>query len=112
MAPKVKKHQDFLRKIYKSTAKSRRAAITSASSDQIKALCECAVNACSGRIRINPNQVRKLKSKEGNLIRLAYARDPIAVKKKLLLQTGGALPILATLGLSALGALIPSLFGK
>ena len=110
MAPKVKTNRDFLKKIYKGTARARKSAIDSATPDQIKALCECAVNACSGRISIKPTQVKKLSSKEGHLIRLAYARDPIATKKKLLIQSGGALPILASLGLSALGSLIPNLF--
>src|SRR5688572_16373608 len=77
MAPKVKSNQDFLRKIYKGSAKTRKAAIKSANSGQIKALCECAVNACSGRLRIQPSLRKKLKNKEGSLIRIAYARDPL-----------------------------------
>ena len=113
MAPKVNTNQDFLQKVYKGSAKVRKQAVASASSGQIKALCECALNACSGRVKkVKPQHLKKLRAKEGHLIRLAYARDPIETKKKLLLQTGGALPLLASLGLSALGSFIPSLFGK
>jgi hypothetical protein len=112
MAPKVKSNQDFLRKVYKGPAKARKQAVVSATSNQIKALCECAANACSGRLIIKPSLRKQLKAKEANLIRLAYNKEPIEVKKRLLIQSGGALPVLAALGLSALGSLIPSIFGR
>jgi len=112
MAPKVKSNAEFLEKIYKSTAAGRKRAVSSATPNQVKALCECALNACSGRVKLRPAHLKKLRSHESKLIRLAYAKDPIETKKKLLIQSGGALPILASLGISALSSLLPAIFGR
>jgi hypothetical protein len=112
MAPKVNNNADFLQKVYKGSVRARKQAVSSATSNQVKALCECALNACSGRAKIKRAHLRKLRLSENNLIRLAYAKDPIETKKKLLIQSGGALPVLAALGLSALGSLIPSILGR
>jgi hypothetical protein len=112
MAPKVKNNSEFLQKIYKGGVRARKQAVSSATPRQVRALCECALNACSGRFKVKPAHLRSLRANESKLLRLAYAKDPIETKRKILIQSGGALPVLAALGLSALGSLIPSLLGR
>jgi hypothetical protein len=111
MAPKVKTEAAFLRSLYKAPAKKRKAAVANANKDQIKALCECALNVCERKFKPKPGQLKIIRPHEGTLLRLAYAREPLEVKKRLLIQSGGVLPVLATLGISALSSLIPKLFG-
>jgi hypothetical protein len=112
MAPKINSNASFLHQVYKGPAKLRKHLIARANTNQVKTLCECALNACNSRVRVKPTQLKLLRANEGKLLRLAYVKEPIQVKKEILLQSGGALPILAALGLSALGSLIPSLLGR
>jgi|SRR5690348_6824057 len=112
MGPKIKNNSGFLRKLNKGKSAIRKKIISKARPGQIKALCECALNACSGRIKLNPRVVKKLKKHEGNILRIAYSKEPIEIKRKLLSQSGGALPILAQIGLTALGSLLPKIFGS
>jgi hypothetical protein len=112
MAPKVKTEAAFLRSLYKATAAKRKAAVSGASKEQIRALCECAHNLCERKIKLKAGQIKVLRPHEGTLLRLAYGRDPLEAKKRLLIQSGGALPLLASLGISALTSLLPKLFGR
>jgi hypothetical protein len=112
MVYRIKNKGAFLKKISKATRKNSKAIITKANESDIKALCECALNVCHNKVNLNKRAVKKLKKHKTELLRLAFLNDPLKLKKKVLLQTGGALPLLAQIGLTALGSLIPSLFKK
>jgi hypothetical protein len=112
MPPKVRKNAEFLQRVYKGPVRVRKELISKANDEQVKTLCECALNVCQGRVKTSAKDLRRLKAKENNLIRLAYAPDSVETKRKLLIQSGGALPILASLGLTALSSLLPSIFGR
>ena len=109
MVSRVKRHADFLRYLCKCGPKQRKSCIKNASPDEIRSILDIALNTFKGNIRVSPKTVKKLKPYEKILknIALRKAKGPHA-EKKLLIQKGGAVPLLPIL----LSSVLPYVLSK
>lgn len=108
---KVMKKRDYLNLLAKSKSKSRRdKLIDVGDKSEMDAVSECVKNALVGTLPLNPGQFKQLKKHAKALRWIAKRALPIKKKKTLLKQTGGILPILLPLALSAVGSIAKGLF--
>lgn len=106
----IRKHQHFLQILAKSHPSQRKALVRTATTEQIKCLCEICLNILVGNVPVN---IQKLKKHKNTLRKLAKKTCSIKKKKKLLInQTGGFLPLLAPAIVSALGGILGRVIGK
>jgi hypothetical protein len=59
---KVQSHESFIKKLKFASVTRRRAYLTNASKDELNFMCECIRKACTGKIRPQQPQKKKLKS--------------------------------------------------
>ena len=70
-----------------------------------KALNEIAINYSKGNIKLNPHQKRKMRKYEPIIRRLSRKNNKNSIKKRLIKQSGGFLPII----LPAIASILTSL---
>lgn len=70
------------------------------------ALREIALNAMNKNIKFNRNQKIKLKKQVGLLKRLSQKNNSKKVRQKLIVQTGGILPIIVPAAISLLSTIL------
>ena len=103
MSERLKKYAPYLRMLYKSSPKVRKAiAKKNCSPEFIKCLCECAKNVLVGNVELSPAHKRQLKRHKRLLRKLVLKKTSLKAKKKIV-QTGGFLgallgPIVKILG--------------
>jgi len=83
--------------------KSRQKIIRQASTDNIDALSEIALNLLKGNIPLNTKEKKKLKRHKDKIRKLGKRNVSTKKKKTLLVQEGGFLPLLLAPFLSAAG---------
>lgn len=111
--PKALRHREFLTLLGKSKqGKRRKMLLEAASSDEIRAVAECALNLLKNRIKLNNNQKRKLKRHKESLRYIAHKGTNIKKKRRALQQRGGFLTSLLPLAMSAISSLVPALLGS
>ena len=111
-SPKALRHRDFLSLLGKSKqGRRRKMLLEAASTDEIKAIAECALNLLTNRIKLNGNQKRKLKRHKETLRYVAHKGTNIKRKRRVLQQKGGFLTALLPLAISAVSSLVPALLG-
>ena len=105
----LKKNHYFLHMMAKATPAQKRALLRTATKSQINALCEICLNILAGHLPLNIKRLKKYK----NTIRKLAKRSVGIHKKKALLvnQSGGFLPALAPVILSALAGLVGRVIG-
>lgn len=105
----LKKNHHFLHMLAKATPMQKRALLRTATNSQISSLCEICLNILAGHIPLNIKRLKKFK----DTIRKLSKRSISARKKKALLvnQSGGFLPALAPVILSALAGLAGRVIG-
>lgn len=91
MSHNLKSNKEFLSFLQKASSKQRKDILKGATSPQLKALSECVLNVCAGNIPLTPGQFLKLKKKRKALFKFLKAKS--IKNKKLVVQTGGFLPI-------------------
>lgn len=107
MAPqRVKRNLDFLKVLYKANKCQRHGIIKGANKDLIICLCECADNLLKGNIPIKEETKQKLRRHKKPLRELADKKSSLKVKREILCQRGGFLPLLLAPVLSIAGSLI------
>ena len=103
MSRNVQNNMEVLRALIKLNPKQRANVLKDADSDLIIAICECVLNTLKGNVPLTSNQKNKLSRFRRLLHKLVHKPKQWKVKRKLLVQKGGAiLPIL-------LGAVVSSL---
>lgn len=107
MPGSINTHTDVLRALVKARPCMRKALLKSADVGVVKAICEVADNTLKGNVKLNPKQKSRLSRYKKVLRRLARRGENWKVKKRVLLQKGGAIiPLLLPL----LGGVLGSLF--
>ena len=110
---KAIRHRDFLTLLGKSKqGKRRKMLLEAATSDEIKAVAECALNLLKNRIKLNNNQKRRLKRHKETLRYIAHKGTNIKKKRRAMQQKGGFLTSLLPLAISAVTSLVPALLGS
>jgi predicted metalloprotease len=104
MEGRVKRHAGFIKKFYKCNAKNCKNLVKRASDEQIRTLCECALNVYKGNVPLKTKYLRRLREHKASLKRLGFTKANVGNKRKFLVQNGGFLPSLAA-------AVIPLLAG-
>ena len=109
MVSRVKQHKDFLRYLSTCGKKQRHCCIKNASPEEVRAILDIALNTYKGNIKVSPKTVQKLKRHKKVLknIALRKAKGPVA-EKRLLVQKGGAAPVIPIL----LSSVLPYLLSK
>lgn len=103
MSQTVKKHSELLRALCKLDSKERIALLKSLEDKKIHCVCECIYNTLKGKIPLSTKQKTRLSRHKSILRKLVKPGESIKKKRKVLLQTGGALlPLILTPLLSAL----------
>jgi len=71
-----------------------------------KALREIAVNTVNGKIKLKPKDKLKLRSYKSAIIKLTKKKNSSASRRKLIIQSGGFLPVLIPLVTAILSEVI------
>lgn len=103
---KVKRHVHLLHLLSNANPQQRKAILRTASTEQIKTICEICQNLLSGNIPIA--KVQKLRSYKKVIRQLADKKIPISKKKKLFINQSGSgfLPLIIPSVLKLLGGLL------
>src|SRR4051812_17630852 len=98
---KIAERYSFARNVLScANKKQRNKYIKMASPEQVNALMECVRNACEGNIPFSEEEFKALKPFQKQFKKLISKRRSTQRQRKLLVQEGGFLPLLA-------GALLP-----
>ncbi len=93
MSSRLKKHLDLLKVIHTSSPALRKAIIGKASTDAIRCLCDCSNNVLNGNVELTDAQRRRLNKYKSQLRQLIDKKRSVGAKRKLLIQSGGGLPV-------------------
>lgn len=104
----LKKHAAHLHLLANAKKPMRDAIIKASDGSLIRTICECCKNALHGNIPHSTSNKRRLKQHKRWIKAILDKKTGIKKKRNILVQRGGFLPII----LSALGSLIPALFGN
>lgn len=107
MSKLVREHQGALKRLLKTTERTRRKMIHTCDRRLLDCLCECAKNVLNGRVPLTKRQLTRLRQYKRNLHTLA-TKKPSLKSKKRVLQKGGFIGALLTPILSLLGGLLGS----
>lgn len=95
MSRAVINNSEVLRFLHKAKPQYRKAILKAADENLVRCLCECVHNTLKGRVRLSSVQQKKLSKHRNILRRLARKGESLKVKKKFIIQKGGAfLPLL------------------
>jgi len=105
MSETTKRNEAFFKKLLcgVNRKKSREALIKKASSDNIDALSEVALNVLKGNLELSKTEKKKLQRHKKKLRVLGRRNISVKRKKSFLVQEGGFLPLMLTPFLSAAG---------
>ena len=106
MGGRIHKHSDFIRRFHKCSPKTRERYLREASAEEVRSLCECALNVYQGNIPVKPKEVVRLKPHKETLKALSFGKGGINKKRNILIQKGGFLPLLAAAVIPLLGNLL------
>lgn len=108
------KHKDYLTLLSSSAnnKKRREKLIDIANCGEISAVSECVNNILKGTVPLTKRQITKLRRHRHALRNLSLHNFSFNKKKSILRQKGGIIGAILPLALSALGSIIPSLFGR
>ena len=109
MEGRIKKKSAFLRKFQKCTNQERVKHLKAASPNQIKSVCECALNVLNGNVPVHGRLLHILKPHQKVLKQISYGKGTIQSKRRLLIQKGGFLPALAAALIPLVGGLVERL---
>jgi hypothetical protein len=107
----VVNHAGFIRKFKSAGNIQRKQYLMSASPREIGSLLECTLNVCNGNIPLTSRQLNSLKKHKKVIKQLSFGKSKFQNKKRLLVQKGGFLPLIASAALSFLGPIIANAVG-
>jgi len=104
---RLKSQVHFLHVLKDAKPKARLALLASASDDLIKAIVECGINTLNDNHKLTKDEKSKLHKYKNRLRALVNPEVSVKSKRKLLIQKGGFIvPLLTTILLGVIGALI------
>lgn len=110
---KAVKSYCLLKAIKNADAKKRRQLHSLFGDQLVDAVCECAYNVMKNKVKVKTTTRKKLVKYHPHLLALSTKKTPRQVKKKIILQTGGALfPLLIPPVLGVLSSVIGDLISK
>jgi hypothetical protein len=109
MDGRIQKKTAFLREFHKCSNQNRKKLLKTATPNQIKSVCECALNVVNGNVPVKGRLLHKLKAHRKVLKQLSFGKGTINTKRRLLIQRGGFLPVLAAALLPLVGTLVDRL---
>jgi hypothetical protein len=112
MEGRIHKCTGFLKKFHKCTPKESRQYLRNASKQQIRSLCECSLNVATGNIPVKGKTLRSLKKHKHLIKTLSFGKGNLDSKRKLLIQRGGFLPVLASAVIPLLTSILGGVLGK
>jgi hypothetical protein len=107
MAPRAAVHRKFIKKLETANTSQRKKYISEATPDQIRAICDCALNVCNGNIKLTGKKFRQLYPHKAAIRRLNQTRG-VEGKRRILIQQGGFLPALAAAAVPIIASLFMS----
>src|ERR1700679_269884 len=102
----IKKYAAFIKRFHKCTPSKRQKYLKEASAEQVRSLCECALNVTNGNIPIKGKLLSRLKPHKKLLRTISFGKGGVETKRRLLIQKGGFLPALAAAIIPLLGNLL------
>jgi hypothetical protein len=103
---RVQKNIEILKVLCKCNNKMLKAIIHTSDKELISCICECILNCVNGNVKLNQDDLKKLKKYQKTLYQLLNKYKPLKIKKKILIQHGrGILPILIPTIIQALSTL-------
>jgi hypothetical protein len=104
---RLKSQLHFLHVHKDAKPQARRALLTSASDDFIKAIVECAINKLNGNHKLTKDEKSKLSKYKNRLRALVNPKISFKSKRNLLVQKGGFIvPLLTSILSSVIGAIV------
>ena len=104
---RLKSQLHFLHVLKDAKPQARHALLASASDDLIKAIVECAINTLNGNHKLTKDEKSKLQKYKYRLRSSVNPKISFKSKRKLLIEKGGFIvPLLTTILLGVIGALI------
>ena len=99
--------KNLLKELSKTQSPYKKLILEKADSKLIQAICESAYNILEGNIQLDAKSKQAL-LKYKNILRKLVQKSSLKQKKKLLVQSGGALPAILPLVLSSLASAVGS----
>ena len=104
---RLKTQLHFLHVLKDAKPQTRRALLTSADDDLIKAIGECAINTSNGNNKLTKEDKGKLSKYKSRLRALVNQKISFKSKRKLLIQKGGFIvPLLTSILSGVIGTLV------
>jgi hypothetical protein len=104
---RLKSQQHFLHVLKNAKPQARRALLSSADDEIVKAIVECALNTLNGNHKLTKEEKSKLKKYKSRLRALIDPKISLKSKRKLLVQKGGFIfSLLASVLSGVIGSLI------
>lgn len=91
MSRRVLNNAEILKFLHKAKPQYRRAILKQADKALIHCICECTHNTLRGKLPLTNQQKSKLGRHKKLLRRIVKRGEPLSVKKKIIVQKGGAL---------------------
>jgi hypothetical protein len=109
----IAKHRGFLEGVCELNGQQRKALLKHITPAQVRCLSELALNLKNNNIPVTSALRSKLKRHKRNLRALANTRTSARSRRKIILQSGGFLPLLIKPALGLIGSLLSgNLFGS
>lgn len=105
ISQRIKKYLCDLSRLAKARGKRRGEILKNASPCLLKILSECALNLLKGKIKVTPNQLKKLRPYGRTLVKTGKSNENIDRFRRFLKKEGGFLPIILPAIISALSGL-------
>jgi hypothetical protein len=99
--------KNLLKEIAKPKSPYKKLILEKADAQLIQAICESVFNILEGNIRLDDSKKQEL-LKYKSLLRKLVQKSPLQTKRKLLVQSGGALHVIIPLILSSLASAVGS----
>lgn len=105
-------HRHLINVLATASPKLRKAILNQADKSLIQTLTESCHNVANGNIKISPCNLRKLKRYKSQIRKITCPKSGWQLKKKVLIQSGGFLPILMPIISSVLGGIVSHFLPK
>jgi len=108
----IRRNFCVLHNLQNSSKYKRNKLLKEADKDTINSICECIYNILFGDVDLTPEEFNQLKRERQFLRKLVQKRLSLKKKKELLIQKGGALPVILGPALALAAGLLGEVIGK
>jgi len=108
----IKRNFCVLHNLQNSGLRKRKKLLKEVDAEVVKAIVECIYNVLFGDVDLTPEEFSKLKKEKQFMRDLVKKKKSVKKKKELLIQKGGALPLLLGPALALAAGLLGEAIGK